>query len=214
MRLQNKRILISEILFSFAFVAILYAGYQTVWTSQVAESSIEVVRSEIDANFVANRTQIKPKAGQGFAYLHIPKLGAKASKQPIISGVRPKMLKSGVGHYPRSAKPGDEGNFAIAGHRASYGQPFARVDKLKRGDRVIVETPEAWYVYRLHSKKIVKPNALWVLDDNPNGLVERTGSKNLITITTCHPRWGSKERWIWWGTLEKVLPPNKPPKLI
>ncbi|MFD7084596.1 sortase domain-bontaining protein [Streptomyces sp. NPDC059918] len=82
-------------------------------------------------------------AGQGFAVLHIPSLGMES---PIAQGVsKTKVLDQGmVGHYdgtggPASAMPGDkEGNFALAAHRNSHGEPFRRINRLHAGDQVVM----------------------------------------------------------------------------
>ena len=62
--------------------------------------------------------------------------------------------------------------------------------------------------------EIVEPDAMWVLDENPGGLVNMTGVEEMITLTTCHPRWGSAERWIWWGVLTEVRPYDQVPDAI
>lgn len=62
--------------------------------------------------------------------------------------------------------------------------------------------------------EIVEPDAMWVLDPNPGGIVNKTGVEEMITLTTCHPRWGSTERWIWWGVLAEVLPYDQIPASI
>ncbi|MFP5282231.1 MAG: sortase domain-bontaining protein [Actinomycetes bacterium] len=54
-----------------------------------------------------------------------------------------------MGHYPSTAGPGQVGNFALAGHRITHGQPFARLLELDRGDKVVVETRDAVYTYVL-----------------------------------------------------------------
>ena len=79
---------------------------------------------------------------------------------------------------------------------------------------MIIETAENWYVYKLILDEIVEPDALWVLDENPGGIVNKTGVEEMLTLTTCHPRWGSTHRWIWWGVLAEVLPKDQVPASI
>ena len=62
---------------------------------------------------------------------------------PIVQGVRLEDLAAGVGHYPATALPGRIGNFAVAGHRATNGEPFAALDQVRAGDAVVVETMSA-----------------------------------------------------------------------
>ena len=69
----------------------------------------------------------------------------------------------------------------------AYGQPFARLLDLKRGDEVIVETREAVYTYMLDDSPrqlTVKDSDTWVIDPVPgkpghSGL--RVGSVFVVT---------------------------------
>jgi hypothetical protein len=90
----------------------------------------------------------------------------------------------------------------------------AIIDQLKQDDEVIIQTAGNWYVYKLILDEIVEPDAMWVLDPNPGGIVNKTGVEEMITLTTCHPRWGSTERWIWWGVLTEVRPYDQVPESI
>ena len=51
----------------------------------------------------------------------------------VVEGVTPEVLKRGPGRYPDTAMPGEKSNFAIAGHRTTYGAPFFHVDRLQPG---------------------------------------------------------------------------------
>ena len=102
--------------------------------------------------------------------------------------------------YPATAAPGAVGNFAVAGHRATNGEPLRDVDQLRAGDEVILETQEEFLVYTLDHDQIVAPDDVWVIEPVP-GEPGATPDDELITITTCNPRWASTQRWIWWGTL-------------
>ncbi len=64
--------------------------------------------------------------------IEIPKIGLSAY---VIEGVGVDDLKNGPGHYPDTPLPGQKGNAAIAGHRSTYGAPFANVDDLIRATR-------------------------------------------------------------------------------
>lgn len=41
----------------------------------------------------------------------------------VVEGVGTEELKRGPGHYRGTALPGQPGNFAVAGHRTTYGAP-------------------------------------------------------------------------------------------
>ncbi len=132
--------------------------------------------------------------------LYIPRLRDKVWGLPIVDGVGARELSLGVGHYGSTELPGQLGNFAIAGHRATHGEPFAYFERLKTGDLVYVRTQQGWFEYQLFEQKKIKESETWVLADSPDGLELAEGSA-LITLTTCDPRWNSYQRWAWWGVL-------------
>ena len=51
--------------------------------------------------------------------------------------------------------PGEGELVYIAGHRTTYGAPFSRIDKLRKGDRVFVELPYATIEYAITGHRIV-----------------------------------------------------------
>ena len=53
--------------------------------------------------------------------------------------------------------PGQIGNFAVAGHRVTYGKPFNEIATIKPGDAIVIETATTWYVYRAVRHVIVTP---------------------------------------------------------
>lgn len=125
--------------------------------------------------------------------------------QPIVEGTSNRALNQGVGHYPGSARPGGIGNMSIAGHRTTHGAPFRHLDKLKRGDRVIIRMKDTWYIYALDKSKVVRPKENWVLKSRP----WRNARGRLITLTTCHPVGSAARRLVWWGHLVRTQPATK-----
>jgi sortase A len=204
---------LSDALITFAIFAIMYAGYQTVWSMYISQQNIAEAKAEVELKWTEDPAA-EPELHKGFALIYIPRLKDKVWELPITRGVDPDDLVSGLGHYPDNALPGEKGNFAMAGHRATYGEPLANIDQLKQDDEVIIQTAGNWYVYKLVLDEIVEPDAMWVLDPNPGGIVNKTGVEEMITLTTCHPRWGSTERWIWWGVLSEVRPYDQVPESI
>ena len=148
-----------------------------------------------------------------FALLYVPKLRENAWATPILSGVADEQLNAGIGHFPANALPGNTGNFALAGHRMTYGKPFTDIDKLEVGDEVIVETRDKFFVYRLVADEIVNPTDVWVLDDQPVTGVDGRAN-GIITLITCEPKWSTKQRWVWWGELTSVLDRANPPAAL
>ena len=71
----------------------------------------------------------EPAAPETFGRLWVPRWGSGYVK-PISQGTDRQVTldKLGIGHYQSTAMPGEVGNFALAGHRTSYGKPFADID--------------------------------------------------------------------------------------
>ena len=86
--------------------------------------------------------------GSGFAKLYIPSFGADFVFT-VIEGTDENDLYSGPGHYLGTQYPGEPGNFAMAGHRVNKGAPFNDLDLLNPCDAIVIETVDAWYVYRM-----------------------------------------------------------------
>jgi sortase A len=148
----------------------------------------------------------EPAAPETFGRLWVPRWGSDYVK-PISQGTDREVTldRLGIGHYQSTAMPGEVGNFAIAGHRTSYGKPFADVDKLIAGDALIVQTEEAWFVYRVTASQIVLPHQVEVIAPVPNapGALPTTAS---ITLTSCHPKFSAEKRFIVHGELEYWAP--------
>ncbi|CAN5919976.1 class E sortase [soil metagenome] len=101
-------------------------------------------------------------------------------------------LQDGPGHYPDTALPGEPGNFAVAGHRTTYGAPFYHLDVLRRGDRVLVTDRQGRrHTYAVAEQRVVLPGDTWVIGDDPLGSGEPT-----LTLTTCNPRFSAAERLV------------------
>jgi sortase A len=171
------------------------SGLRTKWESEPAEPPTTGTKELQDIKSTA-------VPGDAIALLRIPKFGTEY-EVPILEGTDLSILSRGVGHYPTSAQPGQVGNFAIAGHRVTHGQPFSRLLELDKGDQIVVETRSAIYTYVLDTAPrdlTVEDTANWVLDPVP-GQPEATPSQALITLTTCQDLFHSPDRSIGFGHL-------------
>lgn len=139
-------------------------------------------------------TSVRPPTGEGLAILRIPELGTDY-QYAVVEGVGVADLRQGPGHYPESALPGEVGNFAVAGHRTTYGAPFNRLDELDGGDPIVVETRDRWFTYRVRSEQIVAPDAVEVVLPVP-GKPGAAPVEQLLTLTTCHPKYSARQRLI------------------
>jgi sortase A len=195
---------VGELLITAGLVLLLFVAYQLVWTNIEADRAQHRVSDAIRDEWRHSGPDAPVRLsssdfGKGFAFLHIPKLGRHYSV-PVVEGVSLPNLAKGVGHYPRTAPPGAVGNFAVAGHRATNGEPFAHLDRVKKGDVVVVETRDTWFTYVVDRTRIVAPTDVWVIEPVP-GKPHATPSEKLITLTTCNPRWASTQRLIIFGHL-------------
>ncbi len=136
----------------------------------------------------------KVQTGDSLTRIRIPRLDVDAV---VVEGTTPSALRAGAGHYPQTALPCDVGNVAIAGHRTTYGRPFANLDKLRKGDTIELSTPVGSCIYQLSKDPFVTtPTDLSVL--------EPTTTKT-VTLTTCHPRGSAAQRLIVQGSWVKDL---------
>jgi sortase A len=141
-----------------------------------------------------------------FASMRVPRWDGEPTRTITQGTDRPNVLNPlGVGHYEGTAMPGAVGNFALAAHRTTYGKPFNRIEELQEGDPVVVWTQDTWYVYRVTSSQIVMPGDVQVIAPVP----DQPGAEpteRFITLTTCHPMFSARERFIVHGVLDYWAP--------
>lgn len=148
------------------------------------------------------------RSGRAWGILRVPRLGGPTWAKPIYEGVGLDVLAKGLGHYPTTALPGAVGNIAVAGHRAGHGNPLIDIDAIVPGDLLVVETREAYFVYRAVRHEIVDPSDVAVLEPVP----EQPGvapTERVLTLTSCNPRYGSTRRYIVFSTLVEKIPHAK-----
>jgi len=139
-----------------------------------------------------------PPEGQVLGKIEIPKIGLSAY---VIEGVGVDALKNGPGHYPDTPLPGQQGNAAIAGHRSTYGAPFANVDDLDQGDPITMTTLQGVFHYSVTGQEIVSPEDVQVLDNR---------GANELTLTACHPKYSASKRIVIHAQLEGTPVPAAP----
>ncbi|MFD9106654.1 class E sortase [Streptomyces virginiae] len=142
---------------------------------------------------------------RAYAVLRIPRLGLVV---PVAQGIdkRAVLDKGYVGQYPGTAGPGAQGNFALAGHRNTHGEPFRYINRLRAGDELIVDMRGRRYTY-------VVGKTLGETTERDTGVIAPVPRSVVkpgygygepgayITLTTCTPEYSSKYRLVVWGTL-------------
>ena len=103
-------------------------------------------------------------------------------------------LKKGPAHYPDSADPWDgTGRVGIAGHRTTYQHPFLDLEQVRAGDTIELITKHGTYTYEV-DRNFVLPEA------GSGAVLEQTRRPTLV-LTTCNPKYSSRERLIVTATL-------------
>ncbi|WP_328504967.1 class E sortase [Streptomyces sp. NBC_00457] len=155
-------------------------------------------------------TSAGPDWSQAYAILTIPRLHLRV---PVAEGTsKQNVLNKGyVGHYSGTQQPGRAGNFALAGHRNTHGEPFRYVNRLDRGDEVQVETEDAVYTYAV-DRILAQTSArdTGVIRAVPSSTVRHGYGYSepgyYLTLTTCTPEYTSKYRLVVWGKLLSMRP--------
>jgi sortase A len=142
------------------------------------EVSVEVVEAP---GFIEEE---RPEEGEALGRIKIPVIGVD---WVMVEGVRTEDLAQGPGHGPWTPVPGQAGNAVVSGHRTTYGAPFNRIDELLPGDLIVVETLIGEHVYQVVGTRVVLPTEMWVTDQWEGAW---------LTLTTCHPEFSARERFI------------------
>jgi LPXTG-site transpeptidase (sortase) family protein len=85
------------------------------------------------------------REGAPVAVLDIPRLGLAGTV--VVEGTSSRDLASGPGHVVASALPGQSGVSVLYGKAVTFGAPFAHLERLNRGDTIIVTTGQGRSVY-------------------------------------------------------------------
>ena len=177
-----------------------YVGWQYFGTNVVSKHKQAEVKKSVVLKWD------KGIDADAIGLLRVPRFG-KDYEVPILPGFSDDVLAKGVGSYKKGAKPGEIGNFAIAGHRVTHGEPFRDFLKLRKGDEIFIETRTHIYTYVLREdgdKRTVDFTTEWVLMSNPidrNFLPE----KPLLTMLTCSELFHTRNRNVVFGDLTETI---------
>ena len=123
--------------------------------------------------------------GEPFAFIQIPRFGPHW-RFTIVEGTSLAQLATGPGHVPGTQLPGQRGNFAVAAHDITAGNPFLHLRDLRPGDRVIVTTQFGVFRYRVTGQRVVRYTDTAVLSAVP-GHPGARARRPMITLITCTP---------------------------
>jgi|LakMenEpi03Aug12_release.lakeMendotaPanAssembly.Ray.scaffolds.fasta_scaffold265812_1 LPXTG-site transpeptidase (sortase) family protein len=149
-------------------------------------------KNDTSKNNTSQRSSVRlPREGTRLGMMFIPRLKMRS---PIVEGVTDPMFDLGMGHWPGTAMPGERGNAVYGGHRTAGPAPLYYVERLQVGDPIIILKGLKKVEYRVISKRIVKPTALWITHQS---------SGSMLTLFSCHPRHSTKQRYVIQAILKK-----------
>lgn len=198
-----------EILVTAGAIVLLFAAYLLWGTGLRAASAQRQFAGELNEQWSHSAQQphlvtrgavtivperYDPGTGQPFAFIRIPAFG-QSWRFTLIQGTALAQLNVSPGHVPGTQWPGQLGNFAVAGHRVTSGNPFWSLPSLRAGDLVYIQTELNDFTYQVTGKKWVSPADVAVLDAVP-GLPRAQPTERLLTLITCDPAWTGTARVI------------------
>ena len=217
-RLQRGVRTLGEVLITLGLLLFLFVSWQLWWTDVTANREQVVTIHALERGFgpagiperVAGTPQTplatltKVPFGQAFAIMRVPRFGADFAR-PLLEGTDHDTLTNGIGHYSGTAFPGQVGNFAVAGHRTTYGMPFSNIDLLQTGDVIVVETKASYIVYAVARHVIVTPDQVEVIAPVPQHPGDKP-TQAWLTMTACHPRFSATQRYVVFAKLVRSIP--------
>jgi len=137
------------------------------------------------ASRAANPDHLTLRKGRPFALIRIPRFG-HGWRFAIVQGTALSQLALGPGHVPGTGLPGARGNFVVAAHDVTAGNPFLHLKSLRSPDKIYVYTRTHVYEYRVRSERVVRYTSVGVQDPVP-GHPNTAPRRSLITLITCTP---------------------------
>ncbi len=191
-----------------------YVGWQYLGTNWVSHRTQADIVEKLHKSWDSGQGSVKVDQGEAGTIVRIPRFGDDY-QVPVIENTSDDALAAGFGHFEGTAGPGEVGNYALAAHRITHGQPLAGMPDLEIGDQVIVETADTTYTYKLTSGGSdlrVPFTAGWVIDPlpvNPEaGGVQppQDAGEKLLTLTTCAELFHTDDRLVAFGILVDQQP--------
>ncbi|MEV0180372.1 class E sortase [Streptomyces sp. NPDC001406] len=197
-----------ELLITSGLVLGLFVVYSLWWTNVVADRQADQRGDKVRDSWAHDTGPGALDTKDGIGFLHVPSM--HNGEVLVEKGTSTKVLNDGVaGYYTDPVKAtlpmsGKKGNFTLAAHRDGHGAKFHNIDKVEKGDPIVFETKDKWYVYKVYA----------VLDETSKFNVKvlapvpkESGRKkpgHYITLTTCTPVYTSRYRYVVWGELVRV----------
>lgn len=188
-----------------------WVGWQYAGSTWVAERRHTTIVDDLGEAWQAGEERVVAADSAATAVVRIPRFGDDWAV-PLLQGTSDAVLAAGIGHLDDTAAPGERGNFVVAAHRVTHGEPFAAMPSLEPGDEVVVETAHRRYTYVLDTggdDLTVRFTDGWVTERRPEspdgGVAPPPGAgERLITLTTCAELFSTDDRLVAFGHLASV----------
>ena len=176
--MKNK---ISKILITMGLLIIIGSLILITYSKYMENKALSSFEEKIERQEVI--TEVNP--GDEIGIIEIKSVNLK---NVIVESTDKKYLNHHVCHFENSAMPGEDGNFALAGHSSTYyyNQVINEIHKVKIGDEIIIKTINDEFTYTITETIVVESDEIEVLDQDM--------TKKEITLVTCTN--GGKQRFI------------------
>jgi sortase A len=161
------------------------AATTLAWQEPVSYVMTQLRQNELESALAQPPDRVrggKPLNGDAIGKIGLPSLDRSYL---VVEGTDTADLRKGPGHYTDTPMPGDDGTVGIAGHRTTNGAPFRSIDRLRRGDEIVVDMTYGRFVYEVEKTRIVDPSEVSVK--------EPVGYQRLI-LSACHPLYSAAQR--------------------
>jgi len=130
------------------------------------------------------------------ALLRIPKIRLEV---PVLEGTDDLTMDRAVGFIASTARPGEEGNIGISGHRDGF---FRGLKDIREGDGIELVSARGTDTYTIDRIVVVKPTDVSVLAPR---------QRPSITLVTCYPFYiagSAPKRYIVQASMNTPEPPR------
>lgn len=200
---------VSVALLAVAVGLLGYPVYTNLYQSRVqSRLDRELASSELRERYRSKTLEV----GDSLTRIKIDAIGVDTV---VVEGISASALRAGAGHYPATPLPCEPGNVGIAGHRTTYGKPFANIDRLKPGDSIVLETPVGSCTYEIVEvpqgrTRFSATSAAFITAPKDTSVVAQPASPDDygLTLTSCHPKHSARQRIIVQARLVKADAPD------
>jgi sortase A len=204
--------------FLFAVGLLGYPFYTNLVQSRIQDRlEHQLASPELKQAYLDHRLQ----DGDSLTRIKIPAIDVDVV---VVEGTGEDALRAGAGHYKETVLPCEDGTVGIAGHRTTYGRPFANLDLLKPGDTITLQTPVGSCSYEIlppppNRQRLNDTSAGFVINPTEVQVIEapriaRAGEDPppaaMLTLTTCHPKGSASKRLVIQAKLLSGPAPSSP----